>query len=162
MKKTKLITTICQDTCSYDELKEIINAGTDVIRVNLSYANKEFCNNMIASVRKLEKELDKPIGIMLDINGPSVRLSDLNEEEVTLKLDKKVKIYNYPVLCNDNQVCTNTDNITSLLEVGDVLMLSDDEVEMVVREISNDFASCEVIKEGVIHSREEIHLKNRN
>ena len=162
MKKTKLITTICQDTCSYDELKEIINAGTDVIRVNLSYANKEFCDNIIASVRKLELELNKPIGIMLDINGPSVRLSDLNENEVTLKLDRKVKIYNYPVLCNDNQVCTNTENITSLLEVGDVLMLSDDEVEMVVREISNDYISCQVIKEGVIHSREEIHLKNRN
>jgi pyruvate kinase len=162
MKKTKLITTICQDTCSYDELKDIINAGTDVIRINLSYANKEFCNNMITSIRKLEKELDKPIGIMLDINGPSVRLSDLNENEVALKLDKKVKIYNYPVLCNDNQVCTNTENITSLLEVGDVLMMSDDEVEMVVREISNDYVSCEVIKEGIIHSREEIHLKNRN
>ena len=162
MKKTKLITTICQDTCSYDELKEIINAGTDVIRVNLSYANKEFCDNIIASVRKLELELNKPIGIMLDINGPSVRLTDLNEEEVFLKLDKKVKIYNYPVLCNDNQVCTNTDNITSLLEVGDVLMLSDDEVEMVVRELTNDYLSCQVIKEGYIHSREEIHLKNRN
>ena len=162
MKKTKLITTICQDNCSYEELKNIINAGTDVIRINLSYANKEFCNNIIASIRKLEKELDKPIGIMLDINGPSVRLSDLNENEVTLKLDKKIKIYNYPVLCNDNQVCTNTENITSLLEVGDVLMMSDDEVELVVREISNDFVSCEVIKEGNIHSREEIHLKNRN
>ena len=131
MKKTKLITTICQDTCSYDELKEIINAGTDVI-------------------------------IMLDINGPSVRLTDLNEEEVFLKLDKKVKIYNYPVLCNDNQLCTNTENITSLLDVGDVLMLSDDEVEMVVRELTNDYLSCQVIKEGYIHSREEIHLKNRN
>ena len=162
MKKTKLITTICQDTCSYDELKEIINAGTDVIRVNLSYANKEFCDNIISSVRKLELELNKPIGIMLDINGPSVRLTDLNEEEVFLKLDKKVKIYNYPVLCNDNQLCTNTENVTSLLEVGDVLMLSDDEVEMVVRELSNDYVSCQVIKEGVIHSREEIHLKNRN
>lgn len=162
MKKTKLITTICQDTCSYDELKEIINAGTDVIRVNLSYANKEFCDNIITSVRKLELELNKPIGIMLDINGPSVRLTDLNEEEVFLKLDKKVKIYNYPVLCNDNQLCTNTENITSLLEVGDVLMLSDDEVEMVVRELTNDYLSCQVIKEGYIHSREEIHLKNRN
>ena len=162
MKKTKLITTICQDTCSYDELKEIINAGTDVIRVNLSYANKEFCDNIIASVRKLELELNKPIGIMLDINGPSVRLTDLNEEEVFLKLDKKVKIYNYPVLCNDNQLCTNTENITSLLDVGDVLMLSDDEVEMVVRELTNDYLSCQVIKEGYIHSREEIHLKNRN
>ena len=162
MKKTKLITTICQDTCSYDELKEIINAGTDVIRVNLSYANKEFCDNIITSVRKLELELNKPIGIMLDINGPSVRLTDLNEEEVFLKLDKKVKIYNYPVLCNDNQLCTNTENITSLLDVGDVLMLSDDEVEMVVRELTNDYLSCQVIKEGYIHSREEIHLKNRN
>ena len=162
MKKTKLITTICQDTCSYDELKEIINAGTDVIRVNLSYANKEFCDNIIASVRKLELELNKPIGIMLDINGPSVRLTDLNEEEVFLKLDKKVKIYNYPVLCNDNQLCTNTENITSLLDVGDVLMLSDDEVEMVVRELTNDYLSCQVIKEGYIHNREEIHLKNRN
>ena len=162
MKKTKLITTICQDSCSYEDLKNIILAGTDVIRVNLSYANKEFCNNVIASISKLENELNKPIGIMLDINGPSVRLTDLNEEEVFLKLDKKVKIYNYPVLCNDNQLCTNTENVTSLLEVGDVLMLSDDEVEMVVREISNDYLSCEVIKEGSIHSREEIHLKNRN
>ena len=38
MKKTKLITTICQDNCSYEELKNIINAGTDVIRINLSFS----------------------------------------------------------------------------------------------------------------------------
>ncbi len=162
MRKTKIITTIVQDTCNYETLKDIILAGTDVIRINLSYANREFCDNLIGLVRKLEKELNRPIGVMLDINGPAVRLSDLHEDEVTLKLDKKIKIYSYPVLCNDNQLCTNTDNITTLHEVGDVLMLSDDEVELVVREIKNDYLLCEVIKEGVIHSREEIHLKNRN
>jgi len=162
MKKTKLITTIGPNTCNDEDLKNIILAGSDVIRINLSYADTKFCDELIDKIRKLEEELDKPIGIMLDTNGPSVRLSDLKDESVFLKLDKKVKIYSYPVLCNDNQLSTNIENIVSLLEIGDVLMLSDDEVELVVREISNDYVSCEVIKEGYIYSKEEIHLKNKS
>lgn len=161
MKKTKLITTIGSNTCNYEDLKGIVQAGCDVIRINLSYADTKFCDELISMIRKLEEELDRPIGIMLDTNGPSVRLSDLKDESVFLKLDKKIKIYSYPVLCNDNQLSTNIENIVSLLEVGDVLMMSDDEVELVVREIGNDFASCEVIKEGYIYSKEEIHLKNK-
>ncbi|MBP5684131.1 MAG: pyruvate kinase, partial [Bacilli bacterium] len=56
MRKTKIITTIVQETCNYEMLKNIILAGTDVVRVNLSYANREFCDTLIDLIRNIEKE----------------------------------------------------------------------------------------------------------
>ena len=101
MKKTKAIITVGPSSKDINVLSELINNGADVIRINLSHADKAFCDDVIKKVRKLEEELDRPIGIMLDTDGPSVRLDRFKEESVFVEVDKQVKLYRYPVLCKN-------------------------------------------------------------
>ena len=89
MKKTKIIATIGPASSDYEIIKEMVLNGCDVIRLNLSHVNHEFCEDIIAKVRKLEKELKIPIGIMLDTNGPSVRLHEIKEKKVLLSEGKE-------------------------------------------------------------------------
>lgn len=162
MKKTKIIATIGPASDNKETLKEMINSGCDVIRINLSHANREYCDKVIRLIREIEEELYKPIGIMLDTNGPSVRLDEIKEQKVFLTKDREIKLYNFPVLCNNMQISVNYCEIVNDLEIGDKLLLSDGMVELEVIDLFDDYVLCKVIKEGYIYSKQTVHLKDKS
>ena len=161
MKKTKMIITIGPSSMDIDILKEMILKGADVVRINLSHADSKFCDEAILKIRKIERELDKPIGIMLDTDGPSVRLDKFIEGKALLEAGKSIKLYRYPVICNNTQFSVNYENMLDEINVDDELLLSDGVVVLKVSEMHNDYALLEVIVGGEIKSNQTIHIKNK-
>ncbi len=162
MKKTKAIITVGPSSSDIDVLRELIQNGADVIRINLSHADRPFCDDIIKKVRKLEEELDRPIGIMLDTDGPSVRLDKFKEEVVTVEVDKKVKLYGYPVLCNNTQFSTSYSEIIDELDVGDIVLLGDGLVEFEVVDLFPDYVLLNTIRGGEIRSNQTLHVKDKS
>ena len=162
MKKTKTIITVGPSSQEIDILRELILKGASIVRINLSHANKSFCDDVIAKVRKLEEELARPIGIMLDTDGPSVRLDKFKEGSAILEEGKEVKLYRYPVMCNNIQISVNYENILDEIEVGDTLLFSDGFVEATVEDILNDYAILKVTVPGTIKSNQTVHLKDKS
>ena len=160
MKKTKTIVTVGPSSKDINTLREMILAGADVVRINLSHADKIFCDDIIKKIRSLEEELTKPIGIMLDTDGPSVRL-DRFKENAILENDKKIKLYRYQVVCNNTQFSVNYENIIDELNVGDVLIIGDGFVELEVCDITNDYALLKVNSGGEISSNQTVHIKDK-
>lgn len=161
MKKTKVIITVGPSSNSVDVLREMFVKGADVVRINLSHADFAFCDEIIKKIRKLEEELNKPIGIMLDTDGPSVRLDKFKEGMAILDEGKSIKLYRYPVICNNTQISCNYDVIDDL-EIGNILLLSDGVVELEVVDIDNDYALLKVNAGGEIKSNQTVHLKNKS
>ena len=162
MKKTKAIITVGPSSKDINVLRELIKSGADVIRINLSHADKKFCDDIIKKVRTLEKEFNKAIGIMLDTDGPSVRLDRFKEEKVVVEPDKTVKLYRYPVICNNMQFSVNYENIVDELDIGDHLLLADGIVEFEVVDLANDYALLKVINGGEIRSNQTVHVKDKS
>ncbi len=162
MKKTKTIITVGPSSKDIDVLRELIKSGADVIRINLSHADKNFCDDIIRKVRKLEKEFDKAIGIMLDTDGPSVRLDSFKEEVVSVELDKKVKLYSYPVICNNTQFSVSYGEIVDELEIGDIILLGDGLVEFEVVDLFPDYAILNTIVPGEIRSNQTVHVQGKS
>ena len=160
MKKTKTIITVGPSSEDINILREMILAGADVIRINLSHADNKFCDDIIKKVRNLEEELDRPIGIMLDTDGPSVRL-DKFKEKATLEKDKTIKLYRYPVICNNTQFSVNYENIIDEININDVLFIGDGFVELEVCDIASDYALLKVITGGEINSNQTLHIKDK-
>lgn len=161
MKKTKIIATIGPSSSSSEVIKQMILEGVNVIRINLSHATFEFCDDVIKKVRNIENELNKPVGIMLDTTGPSIRLDKLMEDKVTLIKDKELKIYNYHVISNNTQLSFNNPEVVDNLMVNDILLLSDGLVELEVIDKENDYVLCRVNCGGDIHSRQSVHLREK-
>ena len=157
-----MIVTIGPSSMNIDILKEMILKGADVVRINLSHANTKFCDEAILMIRKVERELNRPIGIMLDTDGPSVRLEKFIEGSAILESGKMIKLYRYPVICNNTQFSVNYENILDEIMVDDELLLSDGKVLLKVQEIENDYALLEVIVGGEIKSNQTVHLKNKS
>lgn len=160
MKKTKTIITIGPSSRDIEILREMVLAGADVVRINLSHADKEFCDDVIKKVRTLEEELNRPIGIMLDTDGPSVRLDKFKENTI-LENDKKIKLYRYPVICNNTQFSVNYENIIDELNINDILFIGDGFVELEVCDITNDYALLTVKNGGEISSNQTLHIKGK-
>ena len=161
MKKTKAIITVGPSSQDISILRELVKSGADVIRINLSHADRPFCDDIIKKVRKLEEELERPIGIMLDTDGPSVRLDRFKEEVVTVEKDKQIKLYRYPVICNNTQFSVNYDNIIEELDIGDILLIGDGLVELEVIDITLDYALLNVTISGEIRSNQTVHVKGK-
>ena len=161
MKKTKIIATIGPASFDINVLKEMVLNGADVIRINLSHADFKFCDKAIKMVREIEKSLDKPLGIMLDLCGPSVRIDKFIENNVTLQKDKEIKIYNYPVICNNTQFSVNYHDYVKYLSLDDEILLNDGKVVLKVIGIENDYANLLVVEGGNVRSNETIYIKNK-
>ena len=74
MKKTKIIGTIGPASMDYNVMKNLVLAGLNVVRINLSHAKLEDMDKIMQNVKKLRKELNVPLPIMIDTRGPEVRV----------------------------------------------------------------------------------------
>ncbi len=162
MKKTKIIASLGPSSNSSDTILEMAKLGVDVFRINLSHATLEECSSLISKIRSAEKKLKKIIGIMLDTDGPGIRLDKLNEDETFLAYDKEVRFYNYHVVCNNTQLSTNFSNLTDAIKLNDILLLSNGEVKLQVIEVNDDNFIAKVKEEGIIKSNQTVHIVNSN
>src|SRR5208337_54371 len=82
MRKTKIVCTIGPACDTQEKLEELINAGMNVARLNMSHATHEYHANLIKNIRCVSEALDKPIGILMDLQGPKIRIGTLKEKVI--------------------------------------------------------------------------------
>src|SRR5437762_9308877 len=85
MRKTKIICTLGPATESVEMLREMIKAGTNIFRLNMSHATHDWVRMIVPRIRTVATELDKVVGILLDTQGPAIRTGDL-PTKLTLKV----------------------------------------------------------------------------
>ena len=132
MKKTKIIASLGPSTSDYQVIFNMIDLGVDVFQINLNYLSFKECDDLLKKIREASLKLDKIIGIMLDIPGPSIRLDKLKEEKVFLPLNKEIRLYNYHVVCNNTQLSTDYQNLVELVKLDDVIVLGAGNVKLKV------------------------------
>ena len=162
MKKTKIIATVGPASFNIETIYDMVLNGADVIRINLSHADFKFCDKTIKMIREVEKKLDKPIGIMLDLCGPCVRVDKFIEKTATLQKDKEIKLYNYPVICNNIQFSVDCPDYIKNIMVDDELLLNDGKIVLKVIEKTNDYLNLLIVEGGTVRSNESIYLKNKS
>ena len=86
MNKTKMIATIGPSSMDKVVIKNMILAGVDVIRINMSHSNFDEAKNIIFNVREIDRELSTSTGLMIDTRGPEIRIGSLEKERIKLKL----------------------------------------------------------------------------
>ena len=84
MRKTKIVCTIGPASESIDIIKQLIENGMDVARLNFSHGNYEEHKNRIENIRKAAAELNKPVAILLDTQGPEIRTKTFVDGEAHL------------------------------------------------------------------------------
>ena len=79
MRKTKIICTLGPATEKTQVLRQLIQKGADVFRLNMSHASHEWVRDIVPRIRALAREMGRPIALLLDTQGPAIRTGDLKE-----------------------------------------------------------------------------------
>ena len=158
MRKTKIVCTLGPATDDEKTLRNVIDSGLDVARFNFSHGNHEEQKERIDKVKKIAKEVGKPIGLMLDTKGPEVRTGDLKEGKVQLEKGEETIITTEEIEGDSDRFSVQYKNLPNDLEKGSTILIDDGLIELVVKDIDNTEIKCEIKNGGELGSRKGVNL----
>lgn len=161
MKKTKIVATIGPASENYDTLKAIIQAGVNVVRLNMSHGDYDEQMKRVNLVRDINQELNLATAILLDTKGPEVRTGSF-EPDTVLKEGTQVTIVCDEVIGNDKQFSITYKDIAKDVNVGDYILLDDGYVTLQVLEINNLDVVCQVLNSGKMKDRRGVNVPGVN
>ncbi len=154
--RTKVVCTLGPASCSPEVLHSLMDAGLNVARINFSHGTHDEHAETIATVRRLARELDRPVAILGDLQGPRIRVGDL-ATPVDLVPGADV------VLVPEDQVRTGEIPITyhalsDDVNVGDRVLMDDGLIDLVVLDVSKPRVRVRVVHGGLLRSHKGINL----
>ncbi len=156
MRKTKIVATVGPASSSEEKLKELIQGGVDVLRLNFSHGTMEGHGRILKNIRDISNE----VGVMMDTQGPEIRLSEI-EEDTILKAGDTVKITTEDVIGNKERLPVDYPGITDRVQMGDTVLLADGELELKVLSVDEDI-DCQVIYGGKITSKKSLNIPGKD
>ena len=159
-RKTKIVATLGPASSSEEMIRKLAVAGADVFRLNFSHGNHETHRNNASIIRKIEKEIDKPLAIMMDLQGPKIRIGVFEDGSISLKQGAKFILDLKNDCGNSKRVTLPHPEIFSALIEGTELLLDDGKIRLRVE--SNDGAAIttEVIDGGVLSNKKGVNVPN--
>ena len=158
MNKTKIIATIGPATKDPATIEELINNGVDVVRLNMSYSNYEFCTEVSDELSAINKKLNTAISLLLDLEGPCIRTGEFSNGKAKFSQGERIRMYIDGRVGNDVSFSVSYSNIIKDLKYRSIIKLSLGEVVLEVVEKAEDYAVCEVIKGGTVESLSKVYL----
>jgi pyruvate kinase len=153
-KHTKIVATISDQRCSQDHIRELFEAGMNVVRLNTAHQNLEGSKKVVDSVRNVSDE----IAILIDTKGPEIRTT-VARDPIEVIAGELVEFIGNPDLpCIPGRICVTYNNFVDDLEIGNRILIDDGEIEMIVEEKAEKSLQCRVMNSGFIKSRKSVNV----
>ena len=142
-------------------MKGILDGGVNVVRINFSHNDEKDHLKRIKAIRQYEKENDTFIGIMMDLQGPKIRISSFKNNKVKLSLGDQFKLdADLPEMEGDHQaVGIAYKELPNDLNVGNMLLLDDGKIILKVDRIKNSKIFTTVLQAGTLYNNKGINLR---
>ena len=155
--KTKIVATVGPSSSSKEMLRALIKEGVDVFRLNFSHGTHEDHEKVIHNVRELNQELGTKICLLQDLQGPKIRVNEM-EPDVVITRGQDLVITTKEALGNSQVVSTSYKNLPKDVKVGDMILIDDGKIELKVKEVRSEEVLTEVVYGGLLKSRKGINL----
>src|SRR6266487_5313647 len=158
MRKTKIICTLGPATEKPETIRQLIARGTDVFRLNMSHASREWVRAIVPRIRKLADELTRPIGVLLDTQGPAIRTGPVKTALELKKGDVLEFTVRHAKKTQKKSVAVNYDKFADDVNVGDTVLVDNGLIKLTVAEKKRNRVLCKVITPAALGSRRHINL----
>lgn len=158
MLRTKIICTMGPACDSVEMLKEMIQAGMTVARLNMAHGELEDHVMRIQNVRQAAAELNTFVPIMMDIKGPEVRIGKLREASCELRAGGQLILTTEEILGDAERIGVNYAELNEVVKAGDRILIDDGLVDLNVREIRGNDIFCDIISGGTLKPRKGVNL----
>lgn len=159
MRKAKILATIGPASNSPSVLEEMLKAGLNAVRINMSHGSYDEHAANIRNARDVAAALDLPLSILIDLSGPKIRTRTLSENlPVILKTGQTFTITTRDIVGNEHEVATNFDHLPDVVEPGTRILIDDGMLELVVESETETDVVCRVVTGGLLGERKGINL----
>ncbi len=156
---TKIVATIGPASSSEQVLRDLIEAGVDVFRLNFSHGTVGEHAAVCACIRRISSRLDVPVGVLQDLQGPKIRVADLKDDQpVVLRRGERITLTNRDVRGTAQVVPTTYHELPNDVHVGDHILLDDGAMELAVLDADETDVTCEIVQGGVLKPHKGINL----
>src|SRR5579883_1049881 len=160
IRRTKIVATIGPATSSPEMLKAIIEAGATTLRLNFSHGSHADHQRNIRLIRQTAFELNRPVGILQDLQGPKIRLGKFENGSVVVAKGDRFTLTNRPVVGTQELSCVTYDYLAQGVPTGARILLDDGRVEMLVEDINQEKGDlhCRVTVGGVLSNNKGVNF----
>jgi pyruvate kinase len=156
VRRTKIVCTIGPATASEEKLRQIIEAGADVMRLNFSHGTDAEHRETAQRIRSVAAALGKPIAILQDLPGPKIRLGTFGEGVIQLSSGDRFTITTAEVCGDQQRVSVNYPQLADEVQPGQTLLLDDGTVELKIERITSPEIQCRVVVGGALSSHKGV------
>jgi len=157
-RKAKIVATLGPSSSEEKVIRGLFDAGVDVFRLNFSHGEHQDHKNRVEIIRRIEQEAGRPIGILMDIQGPKLRLGEFKNQQVELGIGQTYQLDLEPGVGGERRAPLPHSEIFTALKVGNELMIDDGRVRLKVTECSDRHAVTEVVVGGVISNHKGVNV----
>lgn len=158
MRRAKIVATLGPATSSYEALRAVIEAGVNVARMNLSHGSYEVHNEVYANVRKAAEDLKAPVAVLVDLQGPKIRLAKFEDGPHELAVGDIFTITTEDVPGTKDLVGTTFKGLPQDVSPGDFLLIDDGKVKVKVLDTDGVRVRTEVVVAGKVSNNKGINL----
>lgn len=158
MRKTKIVCTIGPASASTEMQIELIKAGMNVARINFSHGSAEVYEKRVQNLKNAAARTGQPIAILADLQGPKIRVGEMEEDKVYLPKGSIVNVTSENIIGNARRFTVNYPGLTRDVGIGNVIFLDDGLIELKVIELKNKDLICSVEVGGELAPRKGVSL----
>lgn len=156
--KTKILATIGPAVDSRENLEALIDAGCNAFRLNFSHGNFEYFEKVFHSINDLCVSKSLPIPILIDLQGPKIRIGELAQPEIELVKGQQIEITTKKVVGTASKISTSYSLLASDAEVGNKILIDDGLIHLNVISKQKHSVTCEVIEGGKLKPKKGMNL----
>ncbi|MFT3902052.1 MAG: pyruvate kinase [Niabella sp.] len=157
--RTKIVATVGPACNTYEKLVELVKAGVNVFRLNFSHGTHDEKKVVIDYIRQINKELNTSVAILGDLQGPKLRVGEMENNGVAVQAGDRFLFTNTKMIGTKEKMYMSYPNFYNDVKVGDKIMIDDGKIEVVVREIlPNNDVEVQVTLGGIVSSKKGVNL----
>ena len=158
-RNVKIVATLGPASDDYKMIRALHEAGADVFRLNMSHGDHAEIKVRHEIIRQVEKDLDSPIAILADLQGPKLRVGVFaSDDGEDLEVGQMFRLDLDDTPGTKDRVQLPHKEIFDALEPGAHLLVNDGKIKLRVKDCGRDFADCEVVVGGVISNRKGVNV----
>ena len=158
MKKTKIVATLGPACSDPEILTELLQSGVNVCRFNFSHGDHKQHKETMDKVKKIRKDLNQPIGILLDTKGPEIRLGNFKEGQCTLSPGDSFTLYMEEKLGDQKGVSLSYKGLSQDIQVGNHILIDDGLVDLEVVAKDDKRIETRVLNEGILKDHKGVNV----
>jgi pyruvate kinase len=161
-RRTKIVATLGPVTSTPEVIRELIEAGASTFRLNFSHGTHADHHRSVCMIRQVSSELNQPVGILQDLQGPKIRLGKFTDGSIYLNKGDKFILTGRKIPGTQTSSSITYENLAREIPPNATIMLDDGKVEMVVEDIDldNEDLHCRVVVGGTLSNSKGVNFPN--